>query len=111
MPFLPPDFAVPARAQTPRFTLRMLSIHEVVKDFDAVMSSREHLWARFGSTWGWPAADLTLEQDLIDLAWHQKEFQLRSAFALTVIVTLTTSPRVRTPGVRACTTSTLRCIS
>jgi len=81
MPFLPPDFAVPARAQTPRFTLRMLSIHEVVKDFDAVMSSREHLWARFGGVWGWPAADLTLEQDLIDLAWHQKEFQLRSAFA------------------------------
>ena len=41
---------------------------------------REHLWEQFGRVWGWPPADLTLEQDLIDLGWHQKEFQLRSPF-------------------------------
>jgi hypothetical protein len=79
--FVSADFAVPARVETPRFTLRMLSITDVVKDFDAVMSSREHLWARFAAPWGWPRADLSLEQDLIDLGWHQKEFQRRSSFA------------------------------
>ena len=80
-PFLPESFEVPARIDAPRFRLRTLTMHDVVKDYDAVMSSREHLWQRFGTEWGWPRADLTLEQDLIDLAWHQKEFQLRSAFA------------------------------
>jgi hypothetical protein len=54
-------------------------VHDVVKDYDAVMSSREHLWERFGEAWGWPPAGLTLEQDLIDLGWHQKEFQRRSS--------------------------------
>ena len=32
----------------------------------------------------WPAG-LSLEQDLIDLGWHQKEFQRRSSFAYTVM--------------------------
>ena len=79
--FVAADFAVPASLEAPRFTLRMLSIHDLVKDFDAVMSSRERLWARFAAPWGWPRADLSLEQDLIDLAWHQKEFQRRTSFA------------------------------
>lgn len=38
-------------------------------------------WSRFGALWGWPAADLSIEQNIIDLAWHQKEFQLRSFVA------------------------------
>jgi len=35
---------------------------------------------QFGHAWGWPPAELTLEQDLIDLGWHQKECQRRSSF-------------------------------
>jgi hypothetical protein len=80
MPFLPRDFVVPARVETPRFTLRSITIHDAFKDYDAVMSSRDHLWRRFGTLWGWPAADLTIEQNMVDLGWHQKEFQLRSSF-------------------------------
>jgi hypothetical protein len=41
------------------------------------MTSREHLWDQFRQPWGWPSEDLTLEQDLIDLASHQKEAQRR----------------------------------
>ncbi len=85
MPFLPPDFTVPAQVQTPAFRLRSITIHDAFKDYDAVMSSRAHLWARFGAVWGWPAEDLTLEQNIIDLAWHQKEFQLRSSFDYAVM--------------------------
>jgi hypothetical protein len=81
MPFLPSDFEVPELLEAGRFRLRPLTVHHVVKDYDAVMTSREHLWERFGEVWGWPSADLTLEQDLIDLASHQKEFQRRSSFA------------------------------
>ena len=73
------------KEETSFFKLRPLTIHHVVKDYDAVMTSRDHLWRRFGEVWGWPAADLTLEQDLIDLAWHQKEFQTQSSFAYSVL--------------------------
>jgi hypothetical protein len=85
MRFLPRDFIVPTLLETDRCRLRPLTIHDVVKDYDAVMTSREHLWQMFGDTWGWPSEDLTLEQDLIDLGWHQKEFQLRSSFDYAVM--------------------------
>ena len=81
MPFVPSDFEVPELLEAARFRLRPLTVHHLVRDYDAVMTSREHLWERFGEVWRWPAADLTLEQDLIDLASHQKEFQRRSSFA------------------------------
>ncbi len=80
MPFLPRNFDVPARIQTDRFLMRCITIHDVFKDYDAVMSSREHLWSRFGDLWGWPAKNMTIEQNIVDLGWHQKEFQLRSSF-------------------------------
>jgi hypothetical protein len=83
--FLPSDFEVPELLETDRFRIRPLAIHDVVKDYDAVMTSREHLWEQFGQAWGWPSEDLTLEQDQIDLAWHQKEAQRRSSFAYAVM--------------------------
>ena len=85
MSFLPRDFTVPEILETDSFRLRSITIHDVVKDFEAVMSSYDHLWDMFGEQWGWPEKDLTLEQDLIDLGWHQKEFQLRSSFDYAVM--------------------------
>ena len=85
MAFLPNEFTVPEFHETERFRLRSITVHDVVKDYDAVMSSRERLWQLFGEAWGWPPVDLSLEQDLIDLAWHQKEFQLRSSFDYAVM--------------------------
>ena len=84
-PFVPPDFVVPLRLEHPDFILRPLLISDVVKDYDAVMSSIEHLQGTFGSRWSWPSPDLTFEQDLIDLGWHHKEFQRRRSFAYTVM--------------------------
>ena len=81
-PFVDPEFEVPGTLETDGFRLRMLTVNDVVKDFDAVTTSKEHLhdiWAP-----GWPE-DLTLEQNLIDLGWHQKEFQRRRSFAYTVV--------------------------
>ena len=80
---MPRDFEVPARLETDEFRLRMLTVNDVVKDFDAVTTSADHLvniWP--GGTW---PAGLTLEQNLIDLGWHQKEFQLQRSFAYTVV--------------------------
>jgi hypothetical protein len=74
-PFVPKDFQVPATLETKEFRLRMLTVNDVVKDYDAVMTSVEHL-KTIWPTSSWPEG-LTFEQDLIDLGWHQKEFQRR----------------------------------
>lgn len=79
------DFKVPEVYETDEFRLRMLTVNDVVKDYDAVMTSIDHLKGIFGSLSKWPSPDLTFEQDLIDLGWHQKEFQTRSSFAYTVM--------------------------
>jgi hypothetical protein len=82
-PFVPIDFTVPEKLETPEFRIRTLTVNDVVKDYDAVMTSVEHLktvWP--GSKW---PEGLTFEQDLIDLGWHQKEFQIRRSFAYTVV--------------------------
>jgi hypothetical protein len=84
-PFVPKDFQVPEKLETERFRLRMLTVNDVVKDYDAVMTSVEHLRGVFGPRSTWPKPELTLEQDLIDLGWHQKEFQTRRSFAYTVM--------------------------
>jgi hypothetical protein len=82
-PFVPANFEVPATLDKGEFRLRMLTVNDVVKDYDAVMTSVDHLKTI------WPGGDwpegLTFEQDLIDLGWHQKEFQSRSSFAYTVV--------------------------
>jgi len=82
--FIPVDFVVPDTLENEHFRIRMLSVNDVVKDYDAVMTSIEHL-NKMHPTSNWPTKDLTFEQDLIDLGWHQKEFQMRSSFAYTVV--------------------------
>lgn len=81
--FVPPEFVVPLELSTDQFKLRMLSIDDVEKDFEAVTSSA----ARVSQVWpdsGWPEG-LTLRQNLIDLGWHEKEFQNRGSFTYTVV--------------------------
>ena len=81
--FVPKEFVVPSELSTADFRLRMLSADDVDKDFEAVTSSA----ARLSKVWpdsGWPAG-LTLRQNLIDLAWHEKEFQNRTSFAYTMV--------------------------
>jgi hypothetical protein len=83
-PLVPSDFEVPEKLETEKYCLRMLTVNDVVKDYDAVMTSVARLKKVFGRNTNWPT-DLTLEQDLIDLGWHQGEFQRRSSFAYTVM--------------------------
>ena len=81
-PFVPHDFDVPAELETGTFRLRMLTVSDLVKDYDAVMSSEAYIQELWNGV-AWPTG-LTLEQNLIDLGWHQKEFQRRRSFAFTV---------------------------
>lgn len=84
---VPNDFPVPELWETDKFRLRMLTVRDVDLDYEAVMASIHHLQQTqpFGPDHKWPTADLTHEQDLIDLGWHQKEFQNRTSFAYTVV--------------------------
>ncbi|MDP1872638.1 hypothetical protein [Phenylobacterium sp.] len=85
MSFVPADFAIPQGFRTPDFVLRPLTIHDLIKDYAAVMSSRERLLGVFGPGADWPRADMSLEEDLVDLGWHQGEFDRRRSFAYTVM--------------------------
>jgi hypothetical protein len=49
------------------------------------MTSIDHLQGAFGPHSTWPTEELKLEQNLIDLGWHHKEFQRRNSFAYTVM--------------------------
>ena len=85
MPFLPRDHAIPTGFAGEGFKVRPITIHDVVKDYDAVMTSAERLRERF-PLWNWPPNDgLSLEEDLIDLAWHQKEAELGRSFNYVVL--------------------------
>lgn len=81
--FVPEKFTVPRELITANFTLRMLSVDDVEKDFEAVTSSAERLRKVWPDS-GWPDG-LTLRQNLVDLGWHEKEFQNRTSFAYTMV--------------------------
>ena len=81
--FIEENFKIPEKLETKEFRLRMLQINDVVKDYDAVMSSVNEIKTIWPVS-DWPAG-LTLEENLIDLGWHQREFQIRRSFAYTVV--------------------------
>ena len=76
---VPDDFAIPAGLEHERFRLRMLSINDVVKDFDAICDRVD----RDGVPK--PPFVSTVADNLVDLGWHQKEFETRRSFAYTVV--------------------------
>ena len=76
---VPDDFDVPAAPEHERFRLRMLSIDDVVQDFDAICDRVDHE--------GRPQPPFvpTVAENHVDLGWHQKEIKLRPSFAYTVV--------------------------
>jgi RimJ/RimL family protein N-acetyltransferase len=81
--FVPSGFDVPSVLETERFRLRMLSVDDAQKDYEAVIESRELLHSMFGGSW--PREGFTLKENLADLERHQQEFLNRKAFAYTVV--------------------------
>ena len=82
-PIVPKDFTVPEEFKDFEFTLKPLTIRDVIKDYDAVMSSVGHLKGLMDDS-DWPDR-LTIEENLVDLGWHQREFTERHSFAYTVL--------------------------
>jgi len=83
-PLVPSTFIVPSGFRHMAFIARMLNVRDLVQDYDAVMGSESDLIGLMDPDSDWPRG-LTLEEDLIDLGWHQREFTLRHSFAFTVM--------------------------
>jgi len=81
-PFVASDFNIPEIYELDGYKFRMLTINDAVKDYDAVMTSTKYLQNLWGSKW--PEGH-TLEQNIIDLGWHQYEFQNRRSFAYSIV--------------------------
>ncbi len=81
--FYPPTNPVPAELHTADFTLTPLTPAHVELDYTAVVSSREMLRQWSGSPW--PEDDFSLEDNLRDLEWHDREHRERIAFTYTIL--------------------------
>ncbi len=83
MNLVPESFLVPEKLEHPKFVIRKLTARDVYLDYLAVTSSIEVIKKTRGGNW--PPKELTFEDDLIDLAWHQREFEHKSSLAYTVM--------------------------
>lgn len=84
-PFVPPEFAVPRRLETPLFVLEPLGPQHNERDHAAWSSSIEHIHRSPGfETWRWPY-EMSLEENLGDLEGHDRDFDMRSGFTYTVL--------------------------
>jgi hypothetical protein len=76
-----PDFEtreVPISVTLGAYHLDILTGADLEEDFDAVTRSKSVLRGLFGPTW---PQGLTLENNLIDLHWHHREFTAKRSFA------------------------------
>jgi hypothetical protein len=83
--FVPADFLVPLRLETPQFRLEPLGHEHNDADYGAWSSSMEHIHATPG--WeesSWPR-DMTLEENRADLQRHADDFENRLGFTYTVL--------------------------
>jgi len=84
MRLIPLEHPIPPGIEHDRFRLRILTVDDLIKDYEAVMSSADRLRERF-PYWGWPDPGMTIKDDLIVRGWRQKEARLRRSFNYAVM--------------------------
>ena len=83
--FVPADFVVPLRLETPQFRLEPLGPEHNDADYGAWSSSMEHIHATPGWEESYWPRDMTLEENRADLQRHADDFEKRSGFTYTVL--------------------------
>ena len=83
--FVPAGFDVPVLAEGDGFKLVPLGPELVKVDYDAYMSSIEHLQQTFTRSTGWPHEGLTDEDAMQDMLTEQARFEGRESFAYGVL--------------------------
>jgi hypothetical protein len=84
-PFVPPEFVVPLRLETPEFVLEPLGPQHNDADYAAWSASIEHIHHTPG--WeesSWPRS-MTLDENRADLERHASDFAERTGFTYTVL--------------------------
>ena len=84
-PWISADFRVPLSVETAGFKVVPLSPTLVKIDFDAYMSSIEHLQKTFTRSTAWPHAGITAAEAMIDMETEQARFKDRKSFAYSVL--------------------------
>ena len=79
---VPADFIAPQELQFEDIVARPLTRGDLIADMEAVNSSLETIRRTRGGSW--PAEPVSEEFDLLDLAWHEREFRDGSSFAYVV---------------------------
>ncbi len=82
---VPADFKVPTLVETPKFRIVPLGPALVKVDFDAYMSSIEHLQTTFTRSKDWPHSGITDADAMRDMETEQARFQSRKSFAYAVL--------------------------
>jgi len=83
--FIPATFDPPTRIEGPGFTLVPLGPEVVKLDFEAYMSSIEHLQKTFSRSTNWPRAGITDADAMKDMEGEQARFRARRSFAYAVL--------------------------
>ena len=83
--FIPASFQAPIEVKTAFFKLVPLSPAVVKVDFDAYMSSIEHLQTTFTRSTDWPRKDITAADAIKDMDSEWGRFQRRESFAYAVL--------------------------
>lgn len=83
--FVAPDFPVPTLVETTTFKLVPLGPDVVKIDFDAYMSSIEHLQKTFSRSTDWPHPGIRDADAMRDMDNEQGRFRRRESFAFAVL--------------------------
>nr|MBA4770723.1 twin-arginine translocation pathway signal protein [Sphingobium sp.] len=83
--FIPSDFSPPMLVRTATFKLVPLGPALVKVDFDAYMSSIEHLQKTFTRSTDWPHAGISSADAMRDMEAEEARFKKRESFAYAVL--------------------------
>lgn len=82
---VPADFDVPVLAEADGFKLVPLGPDVVEVDYEAYMSSIEHLQTTFTRDTSWPREDISDADALLDMEYEEARFRERRSFAYAVL--------------------------
>lgn len=83
-PFVPKEFAVPTTFASNGYILRPLGPGLEKHDYDAYMSSIEHIRSSFGGG-RWPSPGITMKEALADVESEKQRFDARQSFTYAVL--------------------------
>jgi hypothetical protein len=83
--FVPASFEPPRFVHAGDFVLKPLAPELTKIDYEAYMSSIEHLRTTFSRGSNWPREDLTLEDARVDMETEKQRFDARTSFAYAVL--------------------------